>query len=461
MLVLVLGGCMMGPDYRRPAVEAPQSWRVEEREAADLANTVWWEQFGDPVLSDLIRSALKENKDLKIAAARIDEFMGRLAVARAPLYPQVSGTAVSLRKGLTQQANPPLSLSTENPYSSYQMFLSASWEIDLWGRLRRATEAARAELVGTEEGRRTILLMLVTSLAAGYTDLLDLDEQLKIAERTARSREDSHRLFTARYERGLVSALELRQAESEYQAAAATVPLLQKLIQQQENGLSVLIGRNPGPIARGRGLDSLMLPAVPAGLPSELLERRPDIRQAEQNLIAANARIGVARAAYFPVLSLTGAYGVESTDLSRLFTGPAKAWNYATPLAGPIFTAGGTAGLVRAAEAVRQQALVRYQQVIQQAFREVEDALIDQKKSRERLAAQAQQVASLREYRRLAQLRYDNGYTSYLEVLDAERGLFNAELSYLQTKGSLFRALVNVYKAMGGGWIVQADRSGR
>lgn len=461
MLVLVLYGCKMGPDYRRPAVEAPQAWRVEEKEAADLTNTIWWEQFGDPVLSDLIQSALKENKDLKIATARIEEFMGRLAVARAPLFPQVAGTAVALRKGLTRQANPPLSVATENPFSSYQMFLSASWEIDLWGRLRRASEAARADLMSTEEARRTILLILVTSVAAGYTDLLDLDEQLKIAEGTARSREHSYRLFKVRFERGFVSELELRQAESEYQATAATIPLLQKLIQQQENGLSVLIGRNPGPIPRGKGLDSIVLPAVPAGLPSGLLERRPDIRQAEQNLIAANARIGVARAAYFPVISLTGFYGVESTDLSRLFTGPAKAWSYATPLVAPIFTAGSTAGLVKAAEAVRQQTLIRYQQVVQQAFREVEDALIDQKKSREQLAAQARQVASLREYKRLAQLRYDNGYTSYLEVLDAERSLFNAELSYLQTKGNLFRALVNVYKAMGGGWIARAEQESR
>ncbi len=461
MLVLVLCGCKMGPDYRRPAVEAPQSWRVEEKEAADLTNTIWWEQFGDPVLSDLIQSALRENKDLKIATARIEEFMGRLAVARAPLFPQVSGTAVALRKGLTKQANPPLSEATDNPFSSYQLFLSASWEIDLWGRLRRATEAARADLMSTEEGRRTILLILVTSVAAGYTDLLDLDEQLKIAEGTASSREHSYRLFKARYERGFVSELELRQAESEYQATVATIPLLQKLIQQQENGLSVLIGRNPGPIPRGKGLDSLMLPVVPAGLPSELLERRPDIRQAEQNLVAANARVGVVRAAYFPVLSLTGSYGVESTDLSRLFTGPAKAWSYATPLVAPIFTAGSTAGLIKATEAIQQQTLVRYQQVIQQAFREVEDALIDQKKSREQLAAQAKQVTSLREYKRLAQLRYDNGYTSYLEVLDAERSLFNAELSYLQTKGNLFRALVNVYKAMGGGWIARADQASR
>ncbi len=461
VLILVVAGCKMGPDYRRPTIETPSGWRVEEKEAADVTNTAWWEQFGDPVLTGLIQAGLQENKDLKIATARIEEFMGRFAVARAPLFPQVAGGAIAQRKALTTYANPPLSDSTKNPFSDYQVFLTASWEIDLWGRLRRATEAARADLMSTEEGRRTILLTLVTAISAGYTDLLDFDEQLRIAERTAGSREQSLNLFKLRFDRGLVSQLELRQAQSEYQAAAATIPVLQKLIVQQENALSVLIGRNPGPIPRGKGLDSLMLPVVPAGLPSELLERRPDIRQAEQNLIAANARIGVARAAYFPTVSLTGSYGVESTDLSRLFTGPARMWSYAAPLVAPVFTAGSTAGVVRAAEAIRQQNLFRYQQVIQQAFREVEDALIDQKKSREQLAAQAKQVTSLREYKRLAQLRYDNGYTSYLEVLDAERSLFNAELSYLQTKGNLFRALVNVYKAMGGGWIARADQASR
>ena len=301
-------------------------------------------------------------------------------------------------------------------------------------------------------------MTVVTAVATAYTDLRDLDKQLEIAQRTAKSREDSFKLFNLRFERGLISELELRQIDSEYQSALATISLLQKLILQQENGLSLLLGHNPGPITRGKTLDLLVLPAVPAGVPSQLLERRPDIRQAEQDLIAANARIGVAKALYFPTISLTGFLGLESTDLSSLFSGPARTWNYAAQITMPLFSAGGIAGTIKATEALQQQALVRYQQAIQTAFREVEDALIDQSKSREQLERQKKQVVALQKYLGLARLRYENGYTSYLEVLDAERGLFNAELSYTQTQGVLFRALVNLYKFMGGGWAVDADK---
>ncbi len=256
----------------------------------------------------------------------------------------------------------------------------------------------------------------------------------------------------------MISQLELSQAESEYQAAVATVPLLQNLIAQEENGLSVLLGHNPGPIPRGKSLDQLAFPAVPAGLPSQLLERRPDIRQAEDDLIAANARIGVARAAYFPAISLTGLFGTESLSLSTLFTGPARMWSFGLPIASPIFTAGAIAGTVKTAEAIQQERLFRYEQVIQQAFLEVDDALVDQVKSREQLDAQRKQVEALRVYARLARRRYENGYTSYLEVLDAERSLFVADLSYAQTRGNLFIAFVNLYKSMGGGWVEAADR---
>jgi multidrug efflux system outer membrane protein len=328
----------------------------------------------------------------------------------------------------------------------------------MWGRVRRLTEAARADLLSTEEGRRGVVLTVATSVANAYADLCHLDKQLEIAKRTAKSREDSFEIFTLRYDRGLISELELRQVESEYRLALATIPLIEKFIGQQENALCVLLGRNPGPIPRGKRLDNLTLPAVPEGLPSQLLERRPDLRQAEQNLIAANARIGVAKAAYFPTILLTGTYGVESVQLSQLFSGPSKMWSYGPAITMPIFTAGAIAGQVQAAEAVREQHLVRYQQVIQQAFREVDDALIDQRKSREQLSVQKQQVEALQSYASLASLRYENGYTSYLEVLDAERSLFNAELAYTQTQDTLFRALVNLYKSMGGGWVVRADK---
>ncbi|HME44275.1 MAG TPA: efflux transporter outer membrane subunit [Syntrophorhabdales bacterium] len=461
-LISLLLGCAIGPDYRRPQVNSPASWRIEEREAKDLVNTAWWDQFNDPVLTDLIQTALRENKDVKVAAARVEEFMGRYGFTRAAQFPQMTGTGSAQRQQFSNLTNPLPSATLENPGDLYQAFLNASWQIDLWGQLRRATEAARADLLSTEEARRGVILTVVTSVAIAYTDLLDLDKQLEIAQRTAKSRENSFNLFTLRFGRGLISELELRQAESEYLSALATIPFIQKLIAQQENALSVLLGRNPGPIPRGRQIDDLVLPTVPSGLPSSLLEKRPDIRQAEQDLIAANARIGVARALYFPTIFLTGTYGVASRELSYLFAGATSAWTYVTPaVTMPIFTAGAIAGQVKAAESVQQETLFRYQRVIQQAFREVDDALIDQNRSREMLGIQKEQVEALRSYARLAELRYDNGYTSYIEVLDAQRSLFQGELLYAQTQGALFRALVNMYKSMGGGWVAEADKLAR
>jgi multidrug efflux system outer membrane protein len=324
--------------------------------------------------------------------------------------------------------------------------------------LRRATEAARADLLSGEEARRAVLLTLVSSVASSYVNLRDLDKQLEIAKQTAGVREEGYKLFKLRFEGGIISLLELSQVKSEYEEALSRVPVYEKLIAQQENALSVLLGRNPGPIPRGKSIDELVLPGIPAGLPSDLLANRPDILQAEQNLVAANANIGVAKAQYFPTISLTGLLGYASNDLSKLFTSSGFAWAYGAPITVPIFTAGAIAGQVKAAEAVQQQLVVRYQQAIQTAFREVDDALVDQKRSRETLEAQGQQVGTLKQYARIARLRFDEGYTSYLEVLDAERSLFNAQLSYAQTQGTIFQSLVNIYKAMGGGWVVEADK---
>jgi multidrug efflux system outer membrane protein len=303
-----------------------------------------------------------------------------------------------------------------------------------------------------------VILSLVSAVANSYIGLRDLDKQLEVAVRTAESRKGSYDLFKMRYEGGVISELELNQVKSEYEQALATIPQIEKQIAFQENGLSVLIGRNPGPILRGKSMDELVLPAVPAGLPSDILTRRPDIRQAEQALIAANARIGVAKAQFFPTISLTGLFGWSSTALDNLFTGPAKVWSYAGGLTAPIFTGGSLMGQLRATEAIQQQTLFTYQSAIQNAFREVDDALVDQRRTREQLEAQQRQVDALKEYARIARLRYDNGYTSYIEVLDAERSLFNAELQYAQTQGVLFQALVNLYKAVGGGWVVEADK---
>jgi multidrug efflux system outer membrane protein len=458
LLFLFLSACALGPDYRRPVIDTPSAWRFEEKEAKFMVNAAWWEQFNDPVLNDCIQIALKENKDLRLASARVEEFMGRYGVARAGLYPHVVAGGDAGRQRLTERGQTPLPTTVDNPSPLYHATFGGSWEVDVWGRLRRASEAARANLLSSEEVRRAVILILVSSVANAYVGLRDLDKQLDVARRTAKSREESFDLFTLRFRGGVISELELNQIKSEYEQTLSTIPFIEKRIAQQENALSHLLGRNPGPIPRGKSIDEMNLPLVPEGLPSDLLERRPDIRQAEQELIAANARIGVARALYFPTISLTGIFGWTSADLAGLFSGPSQAWNWASALAGPIFTGGAIAGQVKIAEAVQQQTLIRYQQVIQTAFREVDDSLVDQKRSREQLEIQRRQVSALREYARFARLRYDNGYTSLIEVLDAERSLFNAELSYAQTQGVLFQALVNLYKAMGGGWVAAAHR---
>jgi outer membrane protein, multidrug efflux system len=458
LFFLILGGCTVGPDYRRPSVETPPGWRFEEKDARGLVDTLWWRQFNDPVLDGLIDAALRESKDLKIAAARLEEFRGRYDLARAALFPQVGASASAGQQRSTELGQVPLPSTVPNPVELYQGALFASWEIDLWGKLRRGTEAARANLLGAEEERRGVILSLVASVAGAYVNLRSLDRQLEIARDTAMSRAKAHRIFSLRFQAGFVSELELSQAKSEYESALAAIPSFEKAIAQQEDALSVLLGRNPVAIPRGKEINDLGLPAVPAGLPSDLLARRPDIRQAEQDLIAANAQIGIARARYFPDITLTGMFGWESTRLSQLFTRPARIWNWAAPATQPIFTGGSIAGQLRAVEAVRDEALFQYQKVIQNAFRDVEDALVDQRRTREQLGTQARQVESLQRYAEVARLRYDNGYTSYIEVLDAERNLFGATLAYWQTQGALLHALISLYKAMGGGWVTVLER---
>ena len=453
LLALLVSGCMIGSDSFRPAVDTPPAWRLSEQNARDLANTAWWEQFGDPVLDELVATALKENKDLKIAAARVEEFAGNYGIVRSELFPQVGAGYEPSRQRNTLPGD-----VGPSSYNSYQVLLNAGWEIDIWGRIRRQTEAANAQLRARQEGRRGVILSLVGSVAASYINLRALDRQLEIAKGTAKSRGESYEIFKLRFEGGVISLLELSQNKSQYEEALATIPPLEKAIAQQENGLSVLLGRNPGPIVRGKDIDQLALPMIPAGLPSDLLERRPDIRRAEQNLIAANALIGAAKAAYYPTISLTGLFGYASLGLSNLFNSQSKVWQYAAPISMPIFTGGGLAGQLQAAEATQQQALFGYQKAIQEAFREVNDALVNQDRTGAQLKAQKEQVKSLEQYSETARLRYDNGYTSYIEVLDAERSLFNAQLQYTQTQQTQFEAMTNLYKAMGGGWVAEAEK---
>lgn len=463
-LYLCLSGCTLGPDYARPSIETPATFRfsngvsdgVSNGKEAHIADTAWWAQFGDPVLNELISTALAQNRDLKIAAARVDEFRGQFVSTRSQLFPQVSAGLNAGRQRVSPLTQTSLPGGLGTVYNSFDATLPISWEVDLFGRVQRQTEAARANLLASEEGQRATILTLVASVASSYINLRSLDQQLEIARATAASRAGSVKVFELRFKGGQISQVELAQSQSEYEASLADIPAIEAQIGQQEDALSVLLGRNPGPILRGRSLDELQSPNVPAGLPSALLERRPDVLQAEQTLISANAQIGAARALYFPQISLTGLLGSSSTQLSRLFSGPANTWAFAGALTQPIFTAGNIAGQVSQAKARQQQALFAYQKTIQSAFQEVSDALLGVQKSREKLTAQARQVDALSTYAKLARQRYEGGYTSYMEVLDAERSLFSAQLAFTQTRSNEYTSLVTLYKAMGGGWGVDS-----
>lgn len=456
-VLMALAGCTLGKDYVRPAVLSPETWRVDYEDATETANTRWWKQFNDPVLDVLIDTALKENKDVRIAAARVEEFAARVDIFRSGSYPQIGYDGNLSRNRVSREeygANDLL----DREYTNYSMAVNLSWELDLWGRIRRATEAARADLLAQEENRRTVILSLVSAVATTYVTLRQLDLQLEVSLATLESRRESLRLFEVKLAGGVVSELEVAQARAEYEQVGATISPLQLRIALTENALSVLLGRNPEAMPRGKRLDQLTLPTIPAGVPSRLLERRPDIRSAEQSLIAAEARIDVARAQYFPTISLTGLFGYVSDALSELLGSSANTWSVGGSALGPIFTGGRIDASVRASEAVQRQALTGYLQTIQTAFREVDDSLVSVQKFREQLLAEGQRVKAYQEYFRLATLRYDEGYASYIDVLDAQRFLFEAELRYVGVQGSVYASLVGTYKAMGGGWVIEAQR---
>ena len=461
-LVLAAGaisGCTTGPDYQRPAIDAPAAFIYETKDAADTANTTWWTQFNDPVLDDLINQALAHNLNVKVAAANVETAAGVLTQTRSGLFPQVGYDGSGGRARSTEaSATPELAKLIPNPQTSYQALLNASWEIDLWGRIRRLSESARANLLATDEARRGVILSLVSSVASDYLTLRGLDEQLVVSKQTLGAYGDSVRLYKLQFQYGQVSQMQVSQVQSQYETAAVQIPTIESQIAQTENALSVLIGRNPGPIPRGKTVYELVLPKVPAGVPSSLLERRPDLRQAEETLIAANAQIGAARALYFPTISLTGTAGTSSAALNDLFTGPARVWSYAGQLVGPIFTFGSVSGQVAQAEGAQQSALYSYQYSIQNAFADVESSLVASQKLIEQQAAQQRLVDALASYAKLAQLQFDGGYTSYTTVLQAQQSLFPAQLQLASLRASVFSSSVNIYKAMGGGWVVEADK---
>lgn len=452
---------MLGPDYVRPGVETPASYRfaggtMPVAAAGTLANVSdWWGGFGDAELDALVAEGLAANHDLRIATARVDEFAARVTAVRAQGLPSVGYGAGASRQRASRETVP-LPTGVDTISESYSAVLSASWELDLWGRIRRENEAARADLFATRQARLGVALTLVSATVSGYVTLLDLDRRLQIAEATLEGRRHNVAVFQQRLDGGVVSEFEMMQVVAEYETAVAAIPDLRQAIAQQEDALSILAGRNPGPIRRGRTLQTLVAPPIPAGLPSDLIVRRPDILQAEQQLVASNALIGAARASYFPAISLTAAGGRASRSLDNLFSGSARTWSFAGDLFGPIFAGGAIDAQNRQAEARREQAMAAYRKTIQAAFRDVDDALIAIQSSRDLVASLVRRVDALQRAVELARYRYDNGYTDYLEVLDTERSLFSAELSLSDAQGAGFRSLVDLYTALGGDWVERA-----
>jgi len=448
-----LAGCMVGPNYHRSAAQTPTAFRdLSEKsqvsaQAASYADVPWWQVFQDSPLQELIRTALKQNYDLQIATERINQARAQVAVTRSSLFPQV-------------QANSNFAGGREGHFQTKYNFLiltaDAAFQLDFFGKLRRATEAARAELLATQDGRQTVILTLVSDVASDYFALLELDLQLQITRETVKTQEDSVKLTTLRVEHGVATKLDVLQAQQTLDTANAQIPDLERQIAQEENAISILLGNYPQSVSRGRPLvEQTLPPDVPPGLPSALLERRPDIREAEQILVAANAEIGVAKAQFFPQISLTGSAGGafgRSSAFSSLMSSQLGIWSYGANVSQPVFTGGALKGNLKSAQSQYQQALLAYRQTIQRAFGDVSDALIGYQKLHEVRVRQEDTVADLQESVRLSNLRYSGGTTTYLEVLDGQRALFAAELTLAQARGNEYQSLVQLYRSLGGGW---------
>jgi outer membrane protein, multidrug efflux system len=454
MMGLLLSGCLVGPNYHRPTVDAPAAYRTASDgesviSSPSLGDEQWGDVFQDPVLQQLIRTALQENYDVRIAANRVLQAQAQLSITRANQFPMVSAGVQPF-----SERNPKISSS----FPSYEanageVDLSVVWNLDFWGKYRRETEAARASLLASQWGHRAVLTSVVSSVAADYFALLELDLELDVSKKTLAARQNSLHLTNVLANHGSASTLDVRQSEQLVYTAAETIPDLERQITQEENALSILLGRNPGPLPRGRPLtEQPNPPSIPAGLPSELLERRPDIREAEANLVAANAEIGVAKAAYFPSISLTGTAGYESFALNNLFTHSQRMWNGAASLTQPIFAGGAIRSGVRLAEAQEQEILLTYQQTIKNAFQEVSNSLVACQKGREFREQQELLSAAAEDVDRLSKVLYQHGGASFLQVLTSETNAFSAALNLAQARFNERLALVQLYDALGGGW---------
>ena len=452
-IAVLLAGCMVGPNYKRPAVNVPTDYRgakaAKPPTVASLGNEKWWDVYQDPVLAQLIHTALQQNYDVRIAATRVLEAQDQLGIVRANQFP-----SASLGASVFSQQNAKVS----NLFPAYQvnageLNLSAIWNLDFWGKYRRQTEAARAQMLASEWGHRAVMSSLVANLATAYFQLRALDSELEIAKRTLGSRQQSLHLTRTLFSNGSASDLDLSQSEQLVYTASETIPDLERQIQQQENQLSILLGQNPGPIARGRALTEEPVPvAVPAGLPSELLERRPDVRQAEENMVAANAQIGVAKAAFFPSISLTGTGGLESNQLSRFISAPSETWYGAFSVSQPIFEGGALRSQLKLSRAQYQEEVLAYQQTVQNALEQVSNALTATQKNREFREQQEMLTGAAQRTDQLSEVLYQNGGASYLQVLTAETNYFSAELNLVQAQLNERLALVQLYQGLGGGW---------
>jgi len=456
----LLTGCTVGPNYKRPQVAVPENFRAPEPlaqpQADSLADLKWFEVFRDPQLQDLVRVALVQNYDLRQAVARVDEARASLGITRSDQFPQVTASgAVQLTRTSRdgQLPLPPSFLPSQNRNWGEAGLNLLSFQLDLWGQLRRATEAARANLLNADWNRKTVITTVVSQVAADYFQLLELDSELDISKNTLQTRQDSLRLTLQRQTHGIATLLDVRQAEQLVDTTAESIPQLQQQIEQTEDQVSLLLGRDPGNVARDRPFNPRSVPPdVPAGLPSALLERRPDIRAAEQALIAANANIGVAKAAFFPQISLTGSIGGQSSKLASLFSGPNRVWSFIPQITQPIFTAGRLKSNLRLAKAQHEEAQVLYEKSIRNAFTEVSDSLIAHQRTRESRVEQEKLVTTLQDRKRLAYDRYRGGVDTQLNALDADRDLLSAELTLAQIRYAELVSVVQLYKSLGGGW---------
>jgi outer membrane protein, multidrug efflux system len=450
---ILMTGCMVGPNYHRPVVQTPGVYRdlnehaQAQAQTASFADLPWWQVFEDQQLQELIRTALKDNYDLQLATERISAARSQVTITRSSLFPQVQANS---------NFNGGKDPTTRAKYNILTLTADAAFQLDLFGRLRRATEAARAQLLATEDAQQTVILTLVSDVASDYFTLLQLDLQLQITRDTVKTQEDSVKLTRLRLDHGVATKLDVLQAQQVLDTANAQIPDLERQIGQEEDAISILLGHYPDSVRRGRPLaEQLLPPDVPPGMPSTLLERRPDIRQVEQDLIAANAEIGVARAAFFPQIYLTGSGGGafgRSSLFSGLMNSQTGIWSYGAQVSQPIFTGGALRGNLRLAESQHRQELIAYKQIIQSAFRDVSDALIGYQKLHQVRVAQETTVKDLQNSVDTSLVRYRGGITTYLEVLDGQRSLFSAELALAQARGNEYQSLVQLYKALGGGW---------